>query len=66
MRKAVFLPLDIVFLLITLINFILLIFVKKRQKRLINQLKINLNKTLLINIYNRLLAIPGFIIKILL
>ncbi|RUO86523.1 hypothetical protein D9R21_02540 [Spiroplasma endosymbiont of Megaselia nigra] len=52
MRKAVFLPLGIVFLLITLINFILLIFVKKRQKRLINQLKINLNKTLLINIYN--------------
>jgi len=52
MRKAVFLPLGIVFLLITLINFILLIFVKKCQKTLINQLKINLNKTLLINIYN--------------
>ncbi|WFG99063.1 hypothetical protein M1770_03660 [Spiroplasma citri] len=51
-QKAVFLPLGIVFLLITLVNFIFLIFIRKRQKRLINQLKINLNKTLLINTYN--------------
>ncbi|WHQ37564.1 hypothetical protein E7Y35_01210 [Spiroplasma sp. SV19] len=56
LNKTIFLPLAIVALLSSITTIILIIFIKKHQKYLIQQIKNNINIKLLINLYNDILG----------